>query len=184
MASYNLHNDGSIAYGHWNDQFVPQPSPNDTVDGSNMMHYAHPRSNTGNISFPIIPPQFSPPYTTPLPLHSLPISQSSIVSQPILHAVNDVGSYNPPLTCNVSIHYPYTAPTAGHSMSTTTTMPTTASNPTPTVVPTASASDRAKFPCPSCGKLCTSRPRAYACLCNHFGAKPFACNGDCGIVGW
>jgi hypothetical protein len=181
MASYTPHNDGSIAYGHWNDQFVPQPYPNDTVDDLDMMYYAHPQRNTGTIPIPIIPTHFSPPYTTSLLSHPFPNSQPSIVLQPTLHAANDVGSYDPPLTRDVPIYNPYTAPSAVHSMSATTVMPTTALNPTPTVV---SASDRAKFPCLSCGKLCISRPRAYTCFCNHIGAKPFACNGDCGTVGW
>ncbi|PVF91355.1 hypothetical protein CPB86DRAFT_665474, partial [Serendipita vermifera] len=39
-----------------------------------------------------------------------------------------------------------------------------------------------RFPCASCGKMCTSRPRAHTCLLNHFGLKPFACNGACGKI--
>ncbi|PVF90928.1 hypothetical protein CPB86DRAFT_720372, partial [Serendipita vermifera] len=39
-----------------------------------------------------------------------------------------------------------------------------------------------KFPCASCGKMCTSRPRAYTCLLKHIGVKPFTCNGACGTI--
>ncbi|PVG03646.1 hypothetical protein CPB86DRAFT_664003, partial [Serendipita vermifera] len=48
------------------------------------------------------------------------------------------------------------------------------------VASTSSTSQRAKFPCASCGKMCTNRPRADTCLFNHFGLKPFACSGACG----
>jgi hypothetical protein len=184
MTSYNPHNDAFIACTHWNDEFVLYPYPNHTVDAPNTIYYAHPQTNPGTISLPTIPAHFSPPYVPLPPLYPSPISQQPNPPQPTLHIVDDAGSYNLPLPWNAPIHHPYVEPSAALSLSPTTITPTTTSNPILAIVPTVINPERAKFPCPSCGKLCTSRPRAYTCFCNHIGAKPFACNGDCGRVGW
>jgi hypothetical protein len=184
MSSHSSSNNGLIVYDHSNIQFVSQSYPNDTVNAVNAVYHAPLQTSTGDVSPPTIPVYFSPLYVPSLPLHPFPNSQPPILPQSILHTANDAGSYNPSSTWNIPIDHPVAEPNAPLSTSATTTTPLTTSGAAPTVILTASISNRAKFPCPSCDKMYSSGPRAYTCLCYHIGAKPFACNGECGVVDW
>jgi hypothetical protein len=188
MASYNPHSTDLTAYtystqGHWNEQSVLHPYQNDITGTSSIIYYAHPQVNTDTASFSTTAPPFALPFNPypPLPLSS--IVQPSIVSRPTLGSTANLYSYAPLPSWNMPTHHPPSNPIVPHSTSTMTNIPTT-SHAIPTVVRAMNVSERARFPCLSCGKLWASRPRAFTCFCNHIDAKPFVCNGDCGIVGW
>ncbi|PVG03653.1 hypothetical protein CPB86DRAFT_379151 [Serendipita vermifera] len=104
------------------------------------------------------------PATTPIPLHAS--------SHPDLHNTPPV--QNPP--------NPNISPCVSAPMTTLTTA-ATAHPKSPLII---SPPTRSKFACPwpSCGKLCTSQPRARTCLFNHMDLRPFACGGACGVLGW
>ncbi|PVF91959.1 hypothetical protein CPB86DRAFT_258994 [Serendipita vermifera] len=167
-------------YGHaqWYEPLC-QLWPNNTINGVNMVHYAHQQYNTVVPFPPKTVPHFPPPNPLPIPLHAFSNPQPSVLPLPFL---NIPDSHNPPVISGVPSHPPAEQPNPS-AVGSTSTSPT-ASLAAPVVISSASTSQRAKFPCRSCGKMCTSRPRAYTCLLNHTGAKPFTCNGACGIEDW
>jgi hypothetical protein len=189
MTSYNTHYhkpDGypCHGYGHWNDQVLSPPYPTDSVETLNPIYYAHPQINTGTGPFPTIVPSSSAPNVSPLPPPFAYNPQPPIIPQFITSAVIGPGSYNLSSISNISAYQPSTGPSASLSTSSITTVPTVALPATSVIAPASTTLSRTKFPCLLCGKLCTNCPRADACFNNHFGAKPFACNGACGSIGW
>jgi hypothetical protein len=99
-------------------------------------------------------------------------------------AVVNPSAQGPPFVSTGLLYPSSTQPTSSPSIPDPSLISTIAPPATAVVAPVTSTSLRAKFPCVSCGKICTSRPGADTCFNNHIGAKPFACNGICGREGW
>jgi hypothetical protein len=118
------------------------------------------------------------------PRHTTSNPQPSLIPSSLANISTDQVTHNPSLIWNAPTYTSHTQSNASSSMSTNTTASTTPSSAMQAIVPATGTSRRAKFPCPSCGKLCTSRPRALTCFFDHIGTKPFICNGTCGLVGW
>jgi hypothetical protein len=173
-----------LGYGHRNDQSVHQPYTGDNVDALNTIYYAYPQNDTGTTSSPTRAPFLLPTYTPFFPLPSSSNAQPLSVFQPPLSSPFDLYSYNPLLSSSVPTHYPSAEPSASVSMPAMATTQTMVSGGTPIAAPSPNNSQRTKFPCHSCGKMCSSRPRAETCFNNHIGAKPFTCHGSCGQEGW
>jgi hypothetical protein len=172
-------------YEHYGNAYVygesqsPSLSSN-IVNDMNAMYHAHPQNDIGIVSFstPI------PSYTPPAPLDPLCNFQPGLTPQPFFPNHNIPYPISPVSALHAPSHHPSTVLAPSLVQLAQVTTPITTSTFTPSQTSTSLTSQRAKFPCPSCGKLCTSRPRANTCFFNHVGVKPFACNGDCGIASW
>jgi predicted RNA-binding Zn-ribbon protein involved in translation (DUF1610 family) len=188
MSSFNLHRNGLTMYtrrgvDECNNQL--QPPLNVTISGIDMSHYyAHLQNNIGGTPSLGPVPSLEPPYVAPVPSLALYPPRPNIVPQPVLYSHNAVNIHNQAFISTVPTHHQSTAPTSTFLQLTSTATPTTVFSPIAPVVQRISTSQRAKFPCPSCGKVLTSRPRAWTCFFKHVGTKPYACNGTCGVQGW
>jgi hypothetical protein len=169
--------------GHWNDESQP-PRVLSTANNMNAIYYAHPQNDTGTFPRLTQMTSFSPPYALSIPSNTLSNLQPSFTPQPFLYNHNTSYPPYPASLRHIPAHNPFTAPTSSFVQPTPEIAFTTPSASVPPQVHTSSTSQRAKFPCTLCGKLCTSRPRADTCFFNHVGLKPFACNGDCGRANW
>ncbi|PVF91960.1 hypothetical protein CPB86DRAFT_791653 [Serendipita vermifera] len=180
MTSYNLHYGDHSGHGHWRDGSLSQYYANDTTNGINTVYSAHPEISINLAPLPTTAPPIPPPYPRSVLSHLSSRTPPSLVPYLLL---NDPGPHSPLMPLNFPFHNQ-----PGHLASLFVSAPT--NDPpmiplaTPNIVPVSSTSQRAKFSCPSCGKIFTSRPRAHTCLLNHTGAKPFACNGACGLANW
>jgi hypothetical protein len=171
--------------GHQSGNTMYQPYPPNIVESKNMFGHTHTQDNGGPNPFSSAGPSFSPTHDgSSSPLQALSSPHLGHVSWYPLGTSFDSIPSNPPLTSSIPPHHPSTALTASPSMSAPPTAVTTAASITPITTPAHSTSQRAKFACTICGKMCTSRPRADTCFFNHMGIKPFACNGDCGVAHW
>jgi hypothetical protein len=173
-----------LGYSYRNRQPVYQPYPSDNVDALNTIYYAYPQINTGSTSFLTRAPSLLPLYTPLFPLPSSLNAQPLSVFQLPLGSPDDLYSYDPLLSSSVSTHYPPAESSASVPVPAMATTETIVSSATPIADPPPNNTQRAKFPCLSCGKMCTSRPQADTCFNNHIGAKPFVCNGTCGQERW
>jgi hypothetical protein len=186
MSSFNFDSNAFNTYtnygnGYGYDESQPLLVSSDTVSGMDAMHYAHPQNSTGNIPFYTSNPPFSPPYAPPAVMNTMPNPQPNFTPQPFLYNHNVA---NPVLVPNVAAYHQSTAPAASFVQPVAPTAFNTAPTSLPIPVSTSSTSQRAKFPCLSCGKMYTSRPKADTCFLNHIGSKPFICHGFCGVQGW
>jgi hypothetical protein len=189
MSSLDLCHNNLTTYihhsgGHWNDESQPPPLPSSALDDMNAIYYAYPQNDTG--SFPRLTPipSFSPLYAPSIPANTLSNLQPTLSPQPFMYNHSTSHPPNPVSTLHIPAHNPSMTPDSSPVQPTPTTSSMTPSASVPPQVHTSSTSQRAKFPCTLCGKLCTSRPRADTCFFNHIGAKPFGCNGGCGRVNW
>ncbi|PVG03656.1 hypothetical protein CPB86DRAFT_810721 [Serendipita vermifera] len=167
-------------HGQWNDGSMVSPGPN-TVGGMNAANYSLLQGDVGFHCFPNAVPHFSASHhgVSSVPIHipsDLPSNPSS------LHHCFESSYHGQPFQWANSTHHSPSGPTLPSAVPAPTNNLATPPTLTPVIVPSTNPSQRAKFACPSCGKLCTSRPRAYTCFLNHIGSKPFSCNGTCGLV--
>jgi hypothetical protein len=188
MSSFNPHHNDLTTYTH--QEFdkcnsYPQPHLSNPVNNiDTIANYAHLQNNTGIAPSLVPPSSFSPPYVTLDPLLALYPPQPDIVLQPVLYGHSTVNPHNQAFMSTTCTHHQFTAPTSTLLQQTAMTTPTTVLPPISPVTQTVSTSRRAKFPCPSCGKMLTSWPRAWTCFFKHVGTQPFICNGTCGVQGW
>jgi hypothetical protein len=187
MTSYTPHHDELTAHthyvhGYWTNESASQHYLTNTFHALDTASYAYPQIDKGND--PTIPPSYFSSYLPLPPLHSSPTLQPLVAHQPVPNTTSNLDSYNLIFSRSVPTRYPSIEASASLSLSAMTTIPTMSPITITATVKTGIAYQMVKFACPACGKICTSRPRAYTCFCNHIGAKPFACNGNCGTVDW
>jgi hypothetical protein len=172
--------------GHREGTTLYQPCPANMVESMRMVDYNHIQDNVGFDSFsnemPFSPPTHHDNSSSPLQASSSP-HLGHVSWYPLDLSVSSSSSDLPFTPTTPSHHVPSTSttspPVSAPPTDNTTTVATTA-----ITAPAHSTSQRAKFACTICGKMCTSRPRADTCFFKHMGIKPFACNGDCGVAHW
>jgi hypothetical protein len=193
MSSHNPEQGAPFSYmvhvhAHWNNEIEPQSYLNNTAGNSNVVDYADSQNDANVSSFSVIALSSLPDSVPSLPLHTPFNAQPSAFPHPF----PDVFIHPIPRDSSLMQSYSHRhlsaeviSPSFFVSASTIAPVSASTSTSTPAVLAPAIIIDgRAKFPCLFCGKMCTSRPRAWTCMFNHVDAKPFACNGACGIVGW
>ncbi|PVG03655.1 hypothetical protein CPB86DRAFT_379229 [Serendipita vermifera] len=187
MAFHYPHHNALTSYtsngphGHWNDyETMPQTHSNDAASNLGVF-YAHTQPSIGIVTFNTLPSSFSLPHPPAGSLHPSCDPPPNPIFQSVQSIPVDSGHYTPSIGVNVFGPQPRVEPTPSSSAPVAANIPTI--NATPIVTPAATPYSRAKFACPSCGKMFTSRPRAFTCILNHMGAKPFACHGTRGLVG-
>jgi hypothetical protein len=157
--------------GHWNNEPALQPGSN-IVDDTNTIDYfpLQVDTNSGDFSYSLSSVSTSHYGEPPVPLQALYSPHRSFVFPSSPNNFMMSNSCYPFVSCVLAFR----------PMEPTPLSPISASR----VVPTTGESRRLKISCPSCSKICTSWERAWTCFFNHIGARPFPCDGTCGVVGW
>jgi hypothetical protein len=186
MSSLNFNRDALNPYAHHGDGYgyneSQHPSgPSNTAGNMYPNHYAYSQIDTGIVPFFTSNTSFLPLYVSSTPLHTSPNLPPSFPPQPFLY---HHGASSPTFAPNVPAYYHSATPVPPLMQSGTTTTHTIALTPALPSTSTSSTSQGVKSPCPSCGKLCTGLSKTDTCFFTHITVKPFACNGDCGTVGW
>jgi hypothetical protein len=145
-------------------------------------YYAHSQNNADVVPICVTRPSFPPPYAASAPL--LLLSTPIFIPQRITYNYNASNPHTLASVPHTLAHHPPVVPSPSLVQSGSQTVPTILLDSMPLQPLAPSSSQRAKFPCLFCSKLCTSRPRADTCFFNHIDAKPFACHGDCGMEDW
>ncbi|PVG03652.1 hypothetical protein CPB86DRAFT_379103 [Serendipita vermifera] len=167
--------------GHWKGEPTFRSHRNGTA-GMNTINHPLFQENLGVTPSPSRTVTFLPIAhldANPMPLHASSGSQPHLPFSPLFNDLAVPSTHSRAHTWNSPGH---------HSSLHASGFPATSTDyiANPTMKKTRMVSQKAKFTCPwpGCGKLYTNRTRASTCFYGHVGAKPFSCNGGCGIEGW
>jgi hypothetical protein len=152
----------------------------------NAYHYTPTQFNgAAAYSFQNIPSS-SPNTTNTTSPYFLPIPPgANVFPSSSLEGSTEPYTYGLPIVSDGPSHPPPSVPNASAPALPPMTISTIIPSSMPSLMTAPSTSQvQRRFACATCPKTFSSQSRADTCLFNHMNIKPFACNGDCGLVGW